>query len=373
MIKFEAKFSTKKKEVIKKIFLSITFILIVLGFFNKNVYAGPQSTSYEIKSYNFGSGGTQDNNSSNYSLFGTTGETSNVNMNSTNYTFGGGLSYTLTANVPSAPSFSNPSDYYNKLLLVINTSSNSTDTKYAIAVSTDNFVSDTKYVQADNTLGTSPVWQTYTSWGGGSGIYILGLTTGTTYYAKVSAMQGTYTQSPYSSVSTASTANSSISFDIDVSSADTETAAPYILNIGQIAVGSVTTASQKIWIDIDTNAAGGAYVYTSDDNSGLKSASLNYTISSSSTNLSSAQQGFGIRSNSATQTTGGPLIPVSPYDGASDNVGALDTTIRELFSTSGNPITGGRASVLVKARASSTTPASNDYTDTVTLITSGTF
>ncbi len=372
-MKFEANFSSIKKQVIQKIFLISAFLFLLLTFFIQKTYAGPQSTSYEIKSYNFGSGGTQDNNSTNYTLFGTSGETSNNGIDSTNYTFDGGLTYTLTTNVPAAPSFSNPSNYYNKLQLIVNTSSNPTDTKYALAVSTDNFSSDTKYVQADNTLGTNPVWQTYSSWGGASGIYVLGLATGTTYYAKVSAMQGSYTQSPFSSVSSASTSNSTLSFDIDVATTDTETAAPYTLDIGQLAVGSVTTAVKKIWIDLDTNAAGGAYVYTSADNNGLRSASLSYTITSASTDLSSAQQGFGIQSSSTAQSSGGPLTALSPYDGASDNVGVLDTTIRELFSTSGNPITGGRASLLIKAKASSTTPASTDYTDTVTLITSATF
>ncbi len=372
-MKFEANFSSPKNKVIQKIFLLSAFLILLLTFFSQKVLAGPQSTSYEIKSYNFGSGGTQDNNSANYTLFGTSGETSNNGIDSTNYTFNGGLTYTFTTNVPAAPTFSNPSNYYNKLQLIVNTSSNPADTKYALAVSTDNFVSNIKYVQADNTLGTNPVWQTYLSWGGASGIYVLGLTTGTTYYAKVSAMQGTYTQSPFSSVSSTSTSNSTLSFDIDVATTDTETAAPYTLDIGQLSVGSVTTAAKKIWIDVDTNAQGGAYVYTSADNNGLRSASLSYTIPSSSTDLSTAQQGFGIQSSSTTQSSGGPLTPLSPYNGASENVGILDTTIRELFSTSGNPITGGRASLLIKAKASSTTPASTDYSDTVTLITSGTF
>jgi len=70
----------------------------------------------------------------------------------------------MKANVPGAPTFTNPSNYYNKLKIVIKHSSNPTDAQYAIAVSNDNFVSNTKYVQSDTTLGTTPVWQTYTSW-----------------------------------------------------------------------------------------------------------------------------------------------------------------------------------------------------------------
>ncbi|MGE5042120.1 MAG: hypothetical protein ACM3IJ_04425 [Candidatus Levyibacteriota bacterium] len=335
--------------------------------------AGPQSSTYEIKSFNFGSGGAQSDNSSSYSLFGSTGETSTNGITSSNYTFDGGLSYSLTVNTPGAPTFTNPSSYYNKLHLLLNTASNPTDTKYAIAVSNDNFVSNTAYVQTDHTLSASPVWQTYASWGGASGIDVIGLTPATTYYSKVTAIQGSFTQSPYSTTANASTVDPSIAFDIDVSAADTETAPPYILDLGSLSIGSVTTATQKIWVDLDTNAAGGAYIYTSDNNAGLKSATNGHTIPSVSTDLSGATQGFGIRSNSATETSGGPLTPIAPYDGSNDVVGAVDTTIRELFSSSGNTIAGGRGSILVKARASATTPASTDYSDTLTIIASATF
>ena len=73
------------------------------------------------------------------------------------------------------------------------------------------------------------------------------------------------------------------------------------------------------------------------------------------------------------KASGGPLSAASPYNTASDNVGVVDTTIRALYSSSNLPVTGGRASILIKAKPSNLTPASNDYTDTLTLIASGSF
>jgi hypothetical protein len=64
---------------------------------------------------------------------------------------------------------------------------------------------------------------------------------------------------------------------------------------------------------------------------------------------------------------------LSPYNGASENVGVIDTTIRELYSTSGSQISAGRGSFKLKAKASNTTPSADDYSETLTMISSGTF
>jgi hypothetical protein len=65
-------------------------------------------------------------------------------------------------------------------------------------------------------------------------------------------------------------------------------------------------------------------------------------------------EGFGAQGNSATQSSGGPLSISALYDTSLDNVGILDTTIREIFETN-NPIIGGRGSFIVKAKSSSVT------------------
>ena len=100
---------------------------------------------------------------------------------------------------------------------------------------------------------------------------------------------------------------------------------------------------------------------------------MNYTITSASADLASASEGFGVQGVSKTQSSGGPLDYVSPYNGSSDNVGVVDSTIREIFSTSTSPISGGRGSFVLKARASGNTPAANDYGDTLTLVAAASY
>lgn len=335
----------------------------------------PASTNYKLNSFSFGAGGQDDMDSTNYSLEGILGEISS-DLTSATYKTRAGLLGAQLANVPPAPTFVNSSNWYNKLKITINKdSADPTDATYAIAISTDDFVT-TNWVQSDNTVGATlgiEDFQTYTNWGGASGEFIVGLTANTTYKVKVKSRQGNYTETQLGPSATAATVSVSLTTDIDVSSTDTETAAPYSLDFGDLSLGSVSTASDKIWVDITTNAEYGGYVYISGENSGLKSSILNYTITSASVDLTGASEGFGAQSSSVTQSSGGPLAAVAPYDGASQNVGVLDTTTRELYSSSGSQISGGRGSFLLKAKASTTTPAADDYTEILTIVMAGTF
>lgn len=340
------------------------------------VLAGPTSTNYELKDYIFGGGGTQDSDSTNYSIFGVVGETEFGKPGSTSYKAGVGLVYTLQANVPPAPTFTNPSSFYNKLKIVINQGGNPTDAKYAIAISTDNFATDTKYIQNDNTVGATlglEDWQTYTGWGGATGVNIIGLSSNTTYTVKVAAKRGNYTETGFGPTAQASTINASLTFDIDVAATDTETDPPFSVAIGELTAATVITASNKVWVDVDTNGTGGATVWVYDANSGLLSTATSYTISAVTTNLASATQGYGVRGSNTAQTSGGPMQIFTPYNGIGDNVGILDTTKRVIFDSSGQQVTAGRAAFEIKAKASNVAKAASDYADTLTVITSATF
>lgn len=333
----------------------------------------PASTNYKLKSYEFGGGGGAAQ-SANYSIEGQIGQTAG-SQTSGSYRVGEGLIFVQNANVPAAPTFVNSSNWYNKLKFTITTSNNPTDAKYAIAISTDNFTT-TNYIQSDNTIGATlgaEDFQTYTTWGGASGAYVTGLAPSTTYYIKVKATQGKYTESAWGPVASAATVGSRLSFDIDVAATDTETAAPYAVSMGILAAGSVNTATNKVWLDLDTNGESGGYIYVYDQYNGLRSAVTNYTITSASSDLTSVSEGFGIQSASVAQTTGGPLAAQSPYNGAGNNVGIVDTTIRTIYTSSNLPITAGRASFYIKAKPKVVTPASSDYTDTLTLIATASF
>ncbi len=341
-------------------------------FFTLLLFVLPASTTYEMHDFGFGSGGSSIGDSANYSITGISGEISDNSLSGSSYDLGPGLQFARQSNVPNAPTLTNPSNYYNKLLIVLDPSNNPSDTQYAIAISTDSFTT-TQYLQENLTIGTVPFYQTYTLWGGASGSTIVGLSPNTTYQVKVKAIQTKYTESGYSVASTAATTTPSLSFDIDISSTDSETSPPYLLTFNNLSLSSVTTLPSKIWIDLQTNAEQGAFVYAKSGTTGLVSTQASHTISSISGDLSSSSEGYGIQSNTTSQNTGGPLIAINPYNASGDTVGQIDTTNRNIYSSSDQPISNGRASLLVKAKASLQTPAANDYTSTITLTASGSF
>ncbi len=343
---------------------SVLFFLLVF----------PASDTYSLKSFSFGAGGGTAA-SDTYQAEVLAGEVAGSTQDGVSYDFWPGMAFTQFANVPPAPTFTNSGDFNNKLLIVINAGGNSSNTKFAIAISTDNF-STTNYVQSDNTVGATlgaEDWQTYSGWGSGGGEFIVGLDPGTTYYVKVKSEQGLYTEGPWGPTASAATSGSTLSFDIDVSASDEETGAPYSLSLGTLTSGSVVTSTSSIWIDLSTNAAAGGSVYVYGSSGGLYSASSGYTISGVSADLSATSEGFGLRSTSVTQGAGGPLAAVSPYNGASDNVGTVATTAQPIYTSTAAPITSGRASFVVKAKAQAVTPAAGDYTEILTLIAAGTF
>lgn len=338
------------------------------------LFAFPASTNFQLKDYGYGGGGVANGTSSNYAIEGIAGEQNATKLDGTTYDLGPGLQFTNQANVPPTPTFVNTANYYNKLKLTLDTGSNPSDTRFAIAISTDNFVT-TNYVQSDSTVGAAlglEDYQTYSAWGGASGFNIIGLLASTTYKVKVKAWQGKFTETGFGPESSASTVGSRLSFDIDVSATNTDTNAPYTTNIGDLIAGTVTSSPEKIWVDFDTNGESGGRVYVVASNAGLQSARASYTISAVTGNLTSLPEGFGAQGSSATQSSGGPFVIATAYNLASNNVAITDATIREIFTTS-SPVASGRGSFLLKAKSSAVTPAAGDYAETLTVIASASF
>lgn len=350
-----------------------SYLLNVMAGLTTLLAAMPASSNYTLRNYNYGSGGNSSSSSS-YSLNATTGQVSNTQSTSATYKARPGEINVQQAYVPAAPTFTNPSNYYNKLHFVVNPGTSPSDTKFTIAISSDNFVT-TQYVQSDDTVGAAKVigdYQTYTAWGGASGQNVIGLTPGTTYQIKVNAMQGNFTETEYGPTASAATVPPSLTFDIDVSPIDTSTSPPYVTTFPNLLPGVVTTDTDKVWISLDTNANSGGMVYIQSAKAGLKSNTTGVTIASASADLSVASTGYGVQGSTATQTSGGPLSISAPYNVTAQNVGFVDTALRQLFSSPA-PITAGRGSVFLKAKSAASTPAAADYQDVLTLVAAGSF
>lgn len=338
------------------------FLVILAGFFATL----PTTTNYGLNSYSFGSGGGAGSSTSNYALEGSSGTVAGAKTDTANYTNKPEFIQTQQAHVPKIAVFDNGSGtFYNKLHFVLDQQNNPADAKYALSISTDNFGSDIRFVKADLTVGTSlsvADYLTYAGWGGASGSNIIGLSPNTTYYLRVKATQGKFTESAYGPSASASTVGPSLSFSISSSTTA----------LGTLLPGSVITASPTINLTFDTNAASGGDMYISSQNSGLNSATTSYTIPSSTGDLSSLSNGFGAQVSSVGQSSGGPLTKVSPYDGTSDNVGVTDPVIRRMI-TSANSVTGGTASVIFKAKAATGDKAANDYREVITVLASANY
>lgn len=332
--------------------------------------AAPSSTNYLLKSYDVGTGGEDTLSSTNYRLNGLTGSQSGGSLNSTNYSVKSGETVTQNSNVPPAPTFSNPSSYYNKLLLVLQTGGNPTDTKFAIAISTDGFTT-TRYIKSDHAIGNSLAsgdYQTYAAWGSASGFLVLGLTPSTTYQVKVKAMQGNFTETGYGPVATVATVATSLSLSTETTLTSTP---PFNVGFSSLAAGSVFNGDADALVGISTNAENGAAVYIK-GNGGLSSSLAAYTVNSATADLSSTSQGYGALVTSVSQTSGGPLASTSPFGSGADNVGIISTALQTILS-SATPITNGQATIRFKAKTEAITPSATDYSDTVNIVATGLF
>lgn len=327
--------------------------------------AAPTSTNYILKTYDVNSGGAN-GTSTNYKLNGATGSQSTTTQTSTNYGNLSGENSGVNANVPPAPTFTNPSSYYNRLQLVINTGNNPSDTKYLVAISTDNFVT-TNYVQSDNTVGTSQAignYRTYVALGGASGFLVVGLSPSTTYKVKVKALQGNFSGSALGPEASAATVAPSLTFSVTTTLTGTP---PFPIAFTSLTPGSVINGNGDVVIGLTSNALSGGAVYLRSANGGLVSSLAPATITSATADLAVAATGYGAQVTSASQVSGGPFTAASPFNGVTENVGVINTNLQSVL-TSAAPITTGSANVRLKAKASTITPAATDYADVVTFV-----
>ena len=105
---------------------------------------------------------------------------------------------------------------------------------------------------------------------------MLGLQSSTTYYIKIFALHGDFTQSEAGPVASATTSSGSVFFDIDIEDSNgisAETNPPYAISLQEhnlIPGSTPTTAEDRIWMDVRTNSQGGFAILTRGLNGGLK-------------------------------------------------------------------------------------------------------
>lgn len=215
----------------------------------------PASTHYQIQSYSFGSGSTN-SASTNFGLNGVAGEVEYGQPGSSSFQIGSGLTYMMKANVPGAPTLSTPGNNYDRILFVLDTGGNPSDTTFALEISTtSDFSSNVNYIKQDGTVGSTLAttdYKTYTNWGGASGTYVTGLSPHTTYYIRAKARQGDFTESEYGPAANITTQDPSLTFTINN---------PAITFNNLNGGNSYTDSSQSDTLTTSTNAINGYVVY----------------------------------------------------------------------------------------------------------------
>jgi hypothetical protein len=133
-----------------------------------------------------------------------------------------------------------------------------------------------------------------------------------------------------------------------------------------LPAGAVTSGNATITGTVSTNASGGGNFVITDSNSGLNSPSKSFTLASATTDLSSANSGYGVRVSNTSQSSGAAMTSSSPFNGSTNNVGAISGTAQQ-FTTWNGPVTTGASTLSLLAKSSTLTPASSDYADVITI------
>ena len=396
----------------KNILSALTIFPLISSLVLGQVYAQDMNSSnYKLIDVTIDSGGGQTTSLSNsYQLLGSIGDfSSDPRFSSPSYKLKGGIGELFMANVPlitcfetttdgtsqclSAPSYiktggmtkvCGPTGCYDRARVEIDPQLNPSDTLYGLQISTTSDftsnvwgISGSSFMPIAMNSRTINDYLTQTDWDTPT-FNVIGLAPNTNYWIRATALHGDFTESDPGPTQTAKTSVPYLYMDIDIADTTGSPAsnAPYKLNM-TLAPGLVKKADKLIWVNSGTNLRGGEALFEYGLNGGLKKNSN--MISSSTTDLTTAQTGFGLQHYSVSQQydtgNGGELSTLSvvsqlnkTYNGATENVVQIPQTptIQKAYDSTG-PISNGKSAMYVMGKASASTPA-DSYSETITFV-----
>lgn len=150
-------------------------------------------------------------------------------------------------------------------------------------------------------------------------------------------------------------------------------------DLGTMSPSAVSSGSGNT-ITITTNAANGWYAWGLSANTSLDSAVQSYAIETagsidgSPSTLSSGTEGYVLDVDLTTDAASGGTVSIAgEYDGGdTSSGGTLSTSFQQLASANGTA-NGDEITLIPRAAIAGMTPASNDYTDTLTVVGAGIF
>lgn len=341
------------------------------------------SPNYKVEDATIDAGGEL-SNSANYKSRESIGDQSDGGSQSTLYKIFAGFFLPAYPGIPGTPTFTNTGGtLYNSLdFVVVTGSGQQDDTKYAIAISTDDFVT-TYFIQTDDTIGASEAWQTYINWGSGTGERVTGLTPGTTYKIKVKASYGTGSdaddsETGYSASASAATSqpNLTITFLGVISGTTvggvttTTTSTTNAIAYGSLVISSPKTSAHEV--RITTNAVAG-YTTTLQQDGNLRTLSADEIDAVTATNASPAAWPGGITNGRfGYHTTDSVLCTGTVGRFASDDTYAALTTSPLEVACSTGPVTNEDTYLIYKLEIGSL-QENGAYQNAVTYITTAQF
>ncbi len=260
---------------------------------------------------------------------------------------------------------------------------NPADTLYSVMISTDNFVSDIRYIDSSTFMPESISTHNLSdfmpedNWEAEL-LNLKGLEPNTTYYLRAVALQGSFTQTEPGPVRSTTTGIPEVFFDIDIadeSGYTAESSPPHSIQFTgayELIGGSAAiTAQNRIWLDGNTNSSGGYAIIMNGTNGGLYSPTTLQTITSATADLNGVSSGFGLQSEYIDYSTDGPTLgfisSTTDYSGTGNEVGIISTTANKIYDADG-PIIDGRMALKVIAKPGTSYTAATDYSETIFLI-----
>lgn len=233
-----------------KCFYAKIFLCLYILSYPVSAMAVMSSVNYKIDYEEITSGGNI-GQSENYQELDSIGEAAEGSFSSDNYITEAGLDYGIESDKMRAPSLENNGSA-NSLDFTINRGDdNPSDAEYAIVIIEAGMT--TFYVQADDTIGSAMVWQTYANWGGATGEVVTKLRPETEYTVKIKARQGDFTETEWSTEASATTSAMELSFNVSKD---------------RISLGSLVpniVSSDSYYLTVITNAEFGYLVAAVED------------------------------------------------------------------------------------------------------------
>ncbi|MDR3519477.1 MAG: hypothetical protein P4L63_01130 [Candidatus Pacebacteria bacterium] len=184
-------------------------------------------------------------------------------------------------------------------------------------------------------------------------------------------------------VAVTASVNQTLSFNIKTGTTNTGSQ-PYSVPLGQLQFttvgGSGASSVPYIWANLSTNAASGMAVTVVSANAALKSTSTpGDTIPSATATMANGTANYGLCIVSVSQASGATLTKGTNFPSttctatpAGNTVTSVTITPQSIVTASGL-ISTGVAQIALDAENSASTPAHNDYGDTLTFIGTATF